>query len=157
MKKLPVVAAFILLAHLTTVDAAPAGQKWGAIAAGLDLKTGDAYTVVIRDLNSKKEAERVAMKECRKLLASGCKLAGAFKKCGWGTTGNNPETGKIGLGLGTTAEEALKNCEAEGLTCKPPSGGLQRGMIIVPEPYLRRWCQGYVKKGGVAQGLGRRR
>jgi Domain of unknown function (DUF4189) len=123
MKKLPVVAAFILLAQLITVDAAPAGQKWGAIAGGLDLKKGDAYTVVIRDLNSKKEAERVAMKECRRLLASGCKLAGAFKKCGWGTTGTNPETGKIGLGLGTTAEEALKNCEAEGLTCKPPSGG----------------------------------
>jgi hypothetical protein len=97
-------------------------DKYGAVAAGIDLKNGVAHGVVTRDFATKEEASLVALTECRQAIKN-CKIQGTFTKCAYVTTGTNPKTKKVGWAVGPEPNKTLENCTSQGLTCKPVSGG----------------------------------
>lgn len=116
-------AATLVLVLTMFSGAAQAQEHWGAIAVAL---TKTQVTMhVVRNYKSQDAAEAKALTDCRKSGLPGCKIVGTFNNggCGWGATGKNDSTGRVGWGTGPTEAAALKNCAGEGLICTKVVGG----------------------------------
>jgi hypothetical protein len=97
---------------------------WGAVAYAVS--GNRAVVKVVTNYPTQIDAERAALTECRKEGVGACQIGTVFANggCGYATTGRAPP-GKVGVGIGwgTTPENATLECRKQGAICdKEPVG-----------------------------------
>jgi hypothetical protein len=95
-------------------------SRWGAIAVD-----GDAGKFGGKDgLQSKRKAERAAVRECQKFGGKKCKVVVSYRnQCGAMAWGDNMSSSASGPNLDYTMERVVADCNTKTQNCKPYYAG----------------------------------